>query len=96
MNTAFLCQCVARFATVNFADQGSGRIYLHVAKGAPVWADREALDAALADPETRAGITAAVPGLLARDLPAPAAPAYLRALDAAERLNTLGAWGPSA
>jgi hypothetical protein len=92
-NTGFLCQCVARFATVNFADSRTGRVYLHVAGGTPVWADPEGLASALADPETRAGLAAAVPDALTRTLPAPDAPAYLRALDADERRNTLGAWG---
>ena len=91
-NTRFLRRCVEHFREVNFADQASGRIYLRVRAGAPEWADREAFERALADPDTRAGIAAVLPAALARELPSPAEPAFVGAADAG-RIRTLGAWG---
>ncbi|HVO87680.1 MAG TPA: hypothetical protein VMV45_03995, partial [Casimicrobiaceae bacterium] len=55
-NTRFLRDCVARFAEVNFADQRSGRIYLRLERGRPVWVDGEALAQAAQEADTRAGV----------------------------------------
>jgi hypothetical protein len=92
-NAGFLVQCVRRFAEVNFADRATGRIYLSLASGAPVWSDREALEAAVADAQTRAGLLAAVPGALDDALPAAPRPRYVGAKQNGERCGTLGAWG---
>ncbi|MGZ5572251.1 MAG: hypothetical protein ACXWF6_14100 [Usitatibacter sp.] len=90
-NTAFLRQAVRQFREVEFAEQGSGRVYLHVVAGNPVWADRVALERAAADPDTRAGIMASLP----EAFDAASSPiAGERFLEEAERLHTLGAWGP--
>ena len=94
-NTGFLKQCLEHFPNVSFADQATGRIYLEIAEGVPVSAHREALESALADPETRAALIAIVPSALDRALPAVAAPGYLGKRSAAEGLVTLGAWGSS-
>jgi hypothetical protein len=95
-NAGFLRQCIGQFRATNFADQATGRIYLRIVDGSPVWADREALERAIAVPDTRAGLMAAAPAGLARDLPAPDGPTFLRALTGAERVHTLGAWGSPA
>jgi hypothetical protein len=95
-NARFLRQCVERFAVVNFADRATGRIYLRLEGARVAWADREAMAAALADPETAAGLRAAAPGALAGDLPRPDGPTFVAALAPAERVHTLGAWGPPA
>jgi hypothetical protein len=92
-NAGFLSECVNRFRVINFADQATGRIYLHIESGRPVWVDREALDYALRDADTRAGLMAAAPVAMTSTFPGSSAPAFLTALCAPERHNTLGAWG---
>ena len=92
-NTSFLATCVARFREVSFADASTGRVYLHVVRGVPDWIDRDGLARALADPDTRAGLAAAVPAALAEGVASPGAP---RRLAAGERLHTVGDWGPGA
>jgi hypothetical protein len=92
-NTAFLVACAKRLPRLNFAEQGSGRIYLRLEANAPVWVDREALNVALRDPDTRAGIEAVVPGIAHRALPGGEAPAFLVDRVRAERIHTLGQWG---
>ena len=94
-NTGFLADCARRLPMVNFADQVTGRIYLRLAAGKPVWADREPLDAAMADPATRTGLLTVAPSIAGATIPAPDQPAYLTAHLGAERIHTLGRWGPS-
>jgi hypothetical protein len=83
-STGFLAECARRLPALNFADGASGRIFLRVEAGRPAWAERDALAAALEDPETRAGILAVAPR--AREAPAP--PAGARA--GIDRSGTLG------
>ena len=92
-NAGFLRQCIERFREVDFADHATGRIYLSIVSGKPVWCDREALDRAIADTDTRAGILAAAPAALDRPLPAAERPRYLREQVGQEPFDTLGAWG---
>ena len=92
-NAGFLRQCVERFREVNFADQDTGRVYLSIVSGRPVWSDREALDLASANPETHAGILATIPAALDRAVPAAGGPRYLSERIGGERFDTLGAWG---
>lgn len=89
-NTAFLATCVARFREVDFVEQDTGRVYLRVVAGKPVWADAALLDEALADPDTRAGIAAAVPAALAGIDAIAGAP---QSLAPGERIHTVGDWG---
>ena len=42
--TDFLVECARRLPKLNFADQTTGRVYLRLVAGAPVWADAEALE----------------------------------------------------
>ena len=91
-NTAFLEQSVSRFGTVDFAERASGRIYLRLSSGRPIWADRSLLQQVLDDPDTRAGIAAVAAAAVGSVLPAPNQPAFL-ARD--EATHTLGAWGSS-
>ena len=67
-STGFLAACARRLPALNFAARESGRVYLRIEAGRPVWAEPEALGAALEDPESRAGILAAAPQ--AREAPA--------------------------
>lgn len=90
-NVEFLSQCVRRLPAVNFADRDSGRIYLRTERGKVVWQDPPILAAALADPETRAGLEAvAAQAISATAAPAPGEP---RRLTDIESVHTLGSWG---
>jgi hypothetical protein len=91
-NDGFLRQCVERFATVNFADQASGRIYLRVTGGTAACADRDALAAAMTDADTRAALAHVLPGVRLAALPAFERPAFLDDAAGAPR-STLGEWG---
>ena len=53
------------------------------------------LDAAMADPATRTGLLTVAPSIAGATIPAPDQPAYLTAHLGAERIHTLGRWGPS-
>ena len=92
-NTAFLRACIERFREVNFAEQATGRIYLRVSAGAPAWIDRAALQAAIADADTRAALAATLPPAFERAPPAPSSPTFVRAAIEGERISTLGDWG---
>ena len=94
-NTAFLVECAHRLAIVNFADPSTGRIYLRMSHGSPLWVDRDALDAAMADPATATGLLAVAPSLAAGTIAAQESPVHLAAHLGAERIHTLGRWGPS-
>jgi hypothetical protein len=95
-NAGFLRQCVERFREVDFADQATGRIYLSIVAGTPAWSDRDALERATANAETRAGILGAAPAALDRVMPASDRPRYLREPGGGQRFDTLGAWGSMA
>lgn len=83
-NTRFLEQCARRLPALNFAERDSGRIYARMESGALAWADPDMLNAALEDPEIRAGVLAVAPN--ARDARAPR-PGEARTI---ERRYTLG------
>jgi hypothetical protein len=92
-NAGFLRQCIDRFREVNFADQESGRIYLRVVEGRPASVDREALERALTNADTRAGLVATLSAAFDRALPEHAGPAFIDARTDAEPIRTLGDWG---
>jgi hypothetical protein len=87
-NTGFLARCARELPALNFALRDSGRIYARIEGGRLAWTDPEALEAALRDEETRAGLLAVAPGALA-GAPAHRAHEFVRA----ERYRTLGQWG---
>ena len=90
-NVEFLRQCVERFSETNFADASTGRIYARIARGVPLWVDSDALRHV--DAETRAGLAAVAPTLFGRPPPAPDRPTFVVG---AEKIHTLGTWGPQA
>ena len=92
-NARFLGQCVDRFREVDFADQATGRIYLRIESGSPIWVDRDALDEAIADPDTRAGLLAVAPTVFGREVAAPDRPVYLTGREHSEPFHTVGSWG---
>jgi hypothetical protein len=92
-NTGFLRRCVEGFRCVNFADQRSGQIYLRMISGNPVMVDGEAMQAAIRDPDTLAGVRAVAPRALGDQAGAAMRPQYLRGHDGAAAVPTLGQWG---
>ncbi len=94
-NTGFLKQCIDKFREINIADQHTGRIYLRIVSGKPVWADREALERAASNPDTRAGVLAMAPAAFDRALAAPDRPMHLSEIAGAKQARTLGRWGTS-
>ena len=92
-NTGFLRDCLERFEQVNFAEQASGRVYLHVAHGMPIWADPDALARALRDDDTREALANVLPAALRERLPAPARPTFVAGMTDGEPIATLGEWG---
>ncbi len=94
-NTAFLRQCIDRFREVNFADQNTGRIYLRIVSGRPVWTEREALEQAASNPDTRAGVLAAASAAFDRAIPGSDRPKYLSDVTGFDHPHTVGRWGTS-
>jgi hypothetical protein len=87
-NARFLAECVRRMPAMNFAERASGRVYARFESARLAWTDPEALLEAFGDTETRAGLLAIAPDLLAgahQTRPC-------EALDAG-RFHTLGQWG---
>jgi hypothetical protein len=100
-NVGFLKRCVEGFRGVNFAAQASGRIYLRIESGVPVWIDAEALQAAMADADTRAGLAAVAPtaigdGGASTSRSADGSPRYLRPYDASSPGVAISAAGAEA
>jgi hypothetical protein len=95
-NADFLLQCVRQLHRVVFADQATGRVYLQVDEGRPVWIDGSALALAVEDAQTRAGILAVAPGVLDRAASQPPAPVTIPDLLTGDRIRTLGDWGHEA
>jgi hypothetical protein len=82
-NVGFLKRCVEGFRRVNLAAQASGRIYLRIESGVPVWIDPEALQAAIADADTRAGLAAVARAAIGGGGTG-GSPQYLRPYDSSE------------
>jgi len=93
-NTVFLMACARRLRTLNFVDRDTGQIYLCIEAGVPRWADAPMLAQAMTDADVRAGIAAVAPMAVDGRLPAPPEPVVLQDLIGAERIHTLGRWGP--
>ncbi len=94
-NLSFLRRCVEGFRHVNFADQASGRIYLRIESGVPVSVDPVALEAAIRDLDTLAGVRAVAPRALSGGVPSAGQPQDLRAIGRDGSRLTLGVWGGS-
>ena len=92
-NLSFLRRCVGAFRQVNFADQASGRVYLRIESGIPVSIDPVALEAAIRDLDTLAGVRALAPRALSGGVAAAERPLDLRALVRDGSRLTLGIWG---
>ncbi len=92
-NTGFLRACAGKFREIQLADQATGRIYLHMTSGVVDWADRPALEQAVADPDVRAGLLAVAPTVLQRPVAGPDGPRFLAATASTGAIHTLGQWG---
>jgi hypothetical protein len=92
-NTGFLRRCIGGFSRVNFAEQTTGRIYLRIESGTPVWRDAALLQAAILDPDTLSGLQAVAPGALRGEAAGAGGPRFLRGEDGAGAAPTLGSWG---
>jgi hypothetical protein len=66
---------------------------LRIESGTPVLIDPAALSAALADPDTLAGVQAVAPGALGGAVPAVERARYLGGPGTAPAAPTLGEWG---
>ena len=89
-NLQFLADCMARFATVTFADQASGRAYLVLERGRMVWRDGAWLaQAAASSSDLRAVLAELVPEALGERGHAEVAP---RVVTGDERVHTVGRW----
>jgi hypothetical protein len=92
-NTGFLRRCTDGFREVNFADRATGRIYLRIGSGTPVWRDGTLMQSAIADPDTFSAVKAVAPGALCGEVPEAGGPQYLRGQGGAGPVPTLGQWG---
>jgi hypothetical protein len=93
-NTGFLRRCIDGFREVNFADRATGRIYLRIESGTPVWMDGTLIQSAISDPDTLSGVRAVAPRALSGGVPEAGVPQYLyREADGARAAPTLGQWG---
>jgi hypothetical protein len=98
-NLGFLRRCIEGFRRVNFASQASGRMYLKIEAGVPIWVDPAPLQSALLDPDTRVGLRAVARNAFDGNVSVADRPQYLRhhGQDAAEndgsKTATLGVWG---
>jgi len=91
-NTTFLQRCVGEFQNVNFADQATGRIYLHVAAGVPLWKDPVGIETALRDADTRTGLLSVVSDAQMAQASETAGAQYLSAAGSDAQAPTLGQW----
>jgi hypothetical protein len=92
-STGFLRRCIDSFREINFADQATGRIYLRIESGTPVWMDSTVLKSAMSDPDTLSGMSAVAPGALRGEVADAPCPKYLRGEGAGRGAPTLGQWG---
>ncbi|MDP9065815.1 MAG: zeta toxin family protein, partial [Pseudomonadota bacterium] len=95
LNVEFLRRCIAEFQHVNFAEQITGKVFLQIESGKPVWKDSTTMQAVLSNQDTRAALdSVASPPLVA--LAAEATDArYLRSATHAAQTPSLGRWGRS-
>jgi hypothetical protein len=93
-NVDFLSRCVKSFQWVNFAEQGSGQVYLRIERGRPTQLERSAFEKAMQSPDTLAAIRAVAPAALTGDVPEAPRAALLHAMSGRGLPPTLGRWGP--
>ena len=95
-NTEFLQRCVGEFRNVNFVEQATGRIYLHIESGVPVWKDPATLETALGDSDTRVGVQSVARDALLARASETGGTQYLASPNSDAQTSTLGQWGTKA
>jgi len=93
LNVGFLKRSIEAFRVVNFASQATGRIYASIRSGVPVLVDREMLQEAIENPDTRAALRVIAPGVFDGQGRAVDSPQYLQESDSSVAGPTLGEWG---
>jgi len=92
-NTRFLERCVRLLTTVSFASRETGLVYARMELGRMTWIDPEALEEAMTETNTRAGILAVAPDALRSsyvpELKNKQPPKSLES----DRMHILGQWG---
>jgi hypothetical protein len=91
-NTGFLSRCVRGFREVNFAHPATGRVYLRLESGLPVWIDRDEFGAATADHDTLCALMEVAPGAFNAGVAEGPEPRHL-GRSGAGSAPTLGQWG---
>jgi hypothetical protein len=92
-NAGFLKRSIQAFREVNFASQDTGRIYIRIRSGVPVFIDREALQKAIEDPGAYAALRVVAPAVFDEEGRAVERPQYLRGSGRPVTEPTLGQWG---
>ncbi len=92
-NTQFLERCVRLLTTVSFASRETGLVYARMELGRPTWIDPEALEEAMTDANTRAGILAVAPDALKGSYIFEAKDRQLSKSLESDRMHILGQWG---
>jgi len=91
-NTGLLRRCAEEFRRLDFAESSTGRIYLRMESGVPIWKDSAPLQRALADADTRAGVAAVASERRIAQASDAREPRYLASWDDGAGTPTLGAW----
>ncbi len=92
-NTRFLERCVCLLTTVSFASWETGLVYARMVSGKITWTDPEALENAMTEVNTRAGILAVAPDVLRRTYVSEAGDKQPSKSIESERMHILGQWG---
>jgi len=92
-NTQFLERCVRLLTTVSFASRETGLVYARIELGRPTWIDPEALEKAMTDGNTRAGILAVAPDALNGSYVFEAKDRQPSKSLESDRMHILGQWG---
>jgi hypothetical protein len=92
-NTQFLMRCARGLPVVNFAHYASGRVYARLEAGRLAWIDPEALENAIRDGDTRAGLAAVAPAALRAPGPGEGHAQRGAMVLQPQQFHTLGRWG---
>jgi hypothetical protein len=95
-NTQFLERCVRLLTSVSFANRETGFVYARMEAGRLTWIDREALEEAMMDSDTRAGLLAVAPDVLSGSCLAEPDKRQPPISLEPDRMHILGQWGPTA
>jgi hypothetical protein len=96
-NLGFLKRCIETFRCVNFAEQGTGRLYLSLERGVPTEVDEAALQAAVAaDQDVSTALRLIAPAAFNKEVADASTPRYLSSAEGDDvHRTTLGQWAIS-